>query len=266
MPHSSNTRRDHLRFRYHEAVSYLKGISLRKPEGKVRLVIFGQGRTGSTLLESLLASTGHFRPNGELLNTSRGEVRYPVHYVRGLVRRYPEENLVFHVKVYQLTEDRKHPTDPSVFLKKLSNDGWTILYLRRLNKVKHALSTILAENIGYYHKFKDKDTKTRINLDCNYFATVMEARFRFEEAERKALGKLPHLEVVYEKDLEKAEYHQPTIDGILDYLGMERKPVSTKHRKLNTQTPEELIANYDEFARLLKSRNWMNYLEHQLIR
>jgi LPS sulfotransferase NodH len=231
---------------------------------RVRLVIFGQGRTGSTLLESLLASTKHFRPNGEIFNTDRGEIRYPVVYIRGLSKMYAKENLTFHVKVYQLDEDRKHPVKPNEFLKKLHHDGWKILHLRRLNKVNHALSNILAEHIGFYHKFTDKENKYRIHLDCSYFEQVIEKRFHYEKAEQEALSGIPYHEVWYEKDLEKAADHQDTVNRILNYVSLENRKAHTKHQKINTQSPEDLIINYNEFVKLLKKRQWMNYLEHPL--
>ena len=67
-------------------MAYLFNAIKTKSPDQVRVVIFAQGRTGSTLLESLLCSTGHFFKNGELLNndTGKNEIIFPTQYIRGL--------------------------------------------------------------------------------------------------------------------------------------------------------------------------------------
>ena len=144
--------------------------------GPVRLVIFGQGRTGSTLLESLLCSTGYFHPKGELLNTSKGEILYPTQFIRGLSKRRSNENFIFHVKIYQLTRDRKRPIDPTSFLETPYREGWKVLYLRRKNKIRHALSNIVAKHRGSYPKNDDDKEKFKMLVNCQNFVERVEAR------------------------------------------------------------------------------------------
>ena len=43
----------------HEAATYLRAVRSHPSDPGTRTLIFGQGRSGSTLLEPLLASTGH---------------------------------------------------------------------------------------------------------------------------------------------------------------------------------------------------------------
>lgn len=113
-----------LKYRSREIFSYiLNYVKKPKRSSSVRVVIFAQGRTGSTLLENLLCSTGYFRQNGELLNTSRGEVLFPLQFVNEISKWKPQENFIFHVKIYQLTRDRKRPLDPAFFLETLYKDG-----------------------------------------------------------------------------------------------------------------------------------------------
>lgn len=38
---------------------------------RTRILIFAQGRTGSSLLEDLICSSGYFQPNREILNKKR---------------------------------------------------------------------------------------------------------------------------------------------------------------------------------------------------
>ena len=103
------------RFRHRgiEAANYLFDCVRSSSHGKIRLIIFGQGRSGSTVLEDLICSTGYFGENGELLGTERGEIPDPIQYIRRLATHRATENIIFHVKVYQLTRDRKQPIDPA---------------------------------------------------------------------------------------------------------------------------------------------------------
>ena len=212
------------------------------------------------MLENLLCSTGYFRENGELLNTDKGEILFPIRYIRGLSKRRAAENLIFHVKVYQLTKNRKRPIDPSEFLRALSDDGWKFIYLRRKNKVRHGLSSVVAKHRGEFHKLTDEKEKFALSINCKSFLRRVNERFRFEELERKALENIEFHEVIYEEDLESSENHQATVDRILDYVSLERRKAATKHRKVNTQSPKDLIVNYDEFVDCLTAQGWQGYL------
>lgn len=250
-----------LKHRSREAVAYLFDYIKPVPSGPVRAVIFAQGRTGSTLLESLLCSTGHFRRNGELLSTSRGEVLFPIPFIRGLSNWNAHANFIFHVKVYQLTRDRRRSVDPVLFLETLHRDGWKIIYLRRRNKVRHTLSNVVAEHRGAYAKFDDRREEYKLFIDCDRFVEKVEERFRFEAAERDALAGVAYHEVVYEDDLERAERHQQTVDRVLDFLSLERREAHTRHKKVNTLPLEAAISNYEEFEACLAEHGWRHFLD-----
>lgn len=233
------------------------------PSNQVRLIIFGQGRTGSTLLESLLCSTGYFRQNGELLNTEfRGEIQYPLRYIRGLSKRRAKENFVFHTKIYQLTQDRKCPIDPATFLNSLYTDGWKIIYLRRRNKVRHVLSNLIARHRGKYYKFTNNNEKFNISINCENFVERVDQRYLFDDAEKKAIANIEYHEVVYEDDLEKPDSHQRTIDKILEYVSLEHRVAITKQKKVNTQSLQDLVVNYDEFVDCLNKQGWQEFIDY----
>lgn len=255
--------KNQLMLRYQEATNYLANFILPVPSNQVRLMIFGQGRTGSTLLESLLCSTGYFREHGELLDPAQGEVLYPIQYIRGLSKRKARENLIFHVKIYQLARDRKSPVDPAVFLETLyKKDGWKVIYLQRKNKVMHALSNLIAKHRGNYHKLSDDKEEFKIVVNCEKFVKRVNERFYFEKAEKKALANVEYHEVVYEEDLEKSDTHQNTVDRILTYLSLDNRKATTEYRKINTQSPKDLIVNYDEFVDCVVKQGWQEFLEY----
>ena len=244
-----------------EAVAYLFNYMKSPSPGQVRVILFAQGRTGSTLLESLLCSTGHFRRNGELLNSKRnGEILLPIPYICGLSNWKSYNNFIFHLKIYHLTKNRKRSVNPTQFIKTLYAKDWKVIYLRRKNAVKHTLSNIVAEHRGDYHKLDDTKEELKICIDCESFAARICERFRFEDAEKEVLSNIEYLEVVYEDDLENSETHQSTVNKILDYLSLEHREASTNHRKVNTLPLMKLISNYDEFVTCMQQHGWQNYL------
>jgi LPS sulfotransferase NodH len=225
------------------------------------VVIFGQGRTGSTLLESLLCSTGHFHKTGELLNKDNGEIFFPANFILGMSKSRPKNNFIFHVKIYQLTRDRKRPTDPGAFLERINREGFKIIYIRRKNTIKQCLSNYVARERGAFHKFDDIKENNRISINCESFCKWVKERMSFNYQEKNAIEKLNFLEVVYEDDLESMHHHQRTVDMVLDYLTLERKEAFTKHRKVNTLPMKKLILNYKQFVRRLKEHNWQHFID-----
>jgi len=219
----------------------------RAPRANQRkVVIFAQGRSGSALLESLLASTGHFPLNGEVLNTVSCEIRYPRRYLDGLTRwsRFlAKGNFLFHVKIYQLTQDRSAPIDVRAFLSDLSADGWQIIYLKRENVVRQALSNVFAEQSGIYHRFGKSESSGAITIDANALIRKIEQRIQYGREEAEVLKGLDYHTVVYETDLAPADQHQPAIDAILGYLGLPAAPVHTSHRKVVARDMSERVEN-----------------------
>lgn len=232
------------------------------PQKQVRLVLWGQGRSGSTLIESLIHSAGHFKASGELLNTAtRGEIRFPYHYISGLSKKNADSNFIFHLKIYQLTRDRKRPVDSREFLSILQRDGWKIVYLRRRNKVKQVLSNLVSRHRGTPFKLNDEPERIRLLVDCGNFVSLVNERLRFEEEELRALEGLDFHEVIYEDDLEEQEMQQDTISKILSFLSLEDQKVHSRFRKVNKHSLKELIINYDEFAQCIVLNGWQDYLE-----
>lgn len=226
----------------------------------MRAVLFAQGRTGSTLLESLLASTGQLRAHGELLDGKPRPVAHPLPYVLGL-SRWHRGHFIFHVKVYQLLEHQRRPVDPGEFLRALHGAGWKIIWLRRENPLRHALSSLVAARRGTRHKFDDVVEDLRFEVDLEALASRVRLRARAAEDEVRALGDLPRIELVYERDLLPADRHQATADRTFRYLGLPSAPVRTEHRRVTPLALEELIRNYREFEDCVRGLGLEGFLD-----
>ena len=149
---------------FSETKAYKTHFLKRKNSSQKKVVIFGQGRTGSTLLESLISSTGYFDGSGELLAPTGKEIKYPYYYISGLSKK--SKNFLFHLKVYHLGRDREKPVDAKNFIKKLYKDGWYIIFLERQNVINHAFSNVIAEQRKSYHRTTNVIEKLKFEVDC----------------------------------------------------------------------------------------------------
>jgi LPS sulfotransferase NodH len=244
--------------------AYLQLLLRRRPKN-VRVLIFGQGRTGSTLLEDLLCSTGHFAKHGEILGKGAWRVRFPAAFLKGTARRRPRDNFICHVKPTHLRRDRElagaTPVDMKVFLQSIMDDGFKIIHLTRPNKLRQFLSQKMAEARGRYHKWDDQPETLKLIIDPQTLEQELEWRIERDRTEIAALEGLDLITVEYARDLENPVAHQATIDRILDSLSLERRPVQTSLRKVNQRPLRETVENYDEFAARLSVLGRADWLD-----
>ncbi|MCP4553420.1 MAG: hypothetical protein GY834_15575, partial [Bacteroidetes bacterium] len=124
-------------YRIDRVVCYLFYFISLKRKDSLKVVIFAQGRTGSTLLEGLICSTGYIKEGGEQFRKSGINTKYPYEFITGFSNRFFVKRVIFHLKPHHLTKKRDKEYDPALFLQKLQKDGWKIIYLQRENKLNH---------------------------------------------------------------------------------------------------------------------------------
>lgn len=246
---------------YPELKVYSNYLFKRNNQNKKQVLIFAQGRSGSSLLEDLLCSTSHFNKRGEILGGLGTKIRFPYQYISGLVNRYSNENFIFHLKVYHLTRDRDKKIDPVVFLKKLQNNGWSFIYLYRKNRLNHYLSNKIAESRNAYHKYDNRKENFRLTINVDNLKQGIEERINFEKFELNALADINFIKIVYEEDLQNSANHQNTVNNIFDYLRLERRQSFTSMVKVNQLSQKDIIENYSEVAAFMKENGMSEYLE-----
>ncbi|WP_251964081.1 Stf0 family sulfotransferase [Salinibacter ruber] len=249
-------------------------------------MLFAQGRTGSTLLGELLNSHPEIDFEHEILNIDREwDDPYAYPYLYSLGRRKISDALSYgyHVKIYQLWQDLddsvpvgqnsgeslpNHSTDPAGYLHQAHADGWNLVYLKRENLLRHALSSIRAEASGEYHQRADEDEDSPkslnpVRVDPIDLIKKMEWREEKLAQEQEALSTLPHLEISYGSDLVDENRHQATAERIFRFLGLEANgiQVSTQLERINQGSLPELIRNYDEVASSLEGTRFDRFLE-----
>lgn len=239
--------------RVREICAYLDAV-LRPARVDARhILIFAQGRSGTTLLANLLASTGYYLDLGEPLHLWTREVWAPEHYLRGLGRRY-KENVIAHVKGSQLTRGRQRPVEVATFLRNMLAEGWLIVHVRRRNVAEQVLSECVALRRGGYHKFDAVPDSIRWWIDPAEFLERYERRLGFMEQDDAALEGLSHLTISYEDDLLNAKYHQVACDRVLATVGLPSCPVRTNLHKIGGADPWRQLENRSEIAAALMAR------------
>lgn len=230
-------------------------VAVTPPSGaETCFVIFGQGRTGSSLLRSLLNSHPAVRCEGEILADA---VDHPVAFVDNLAARSPKPVFGFKVKIYQLTGAQQ--TDPAEFLRHLRSRSYQIIYIRRNNLLRHAISNEFAEARSSYHDRSD-GPRPSLTIDPQKLIGVMERRQAHLDDEAAILADLTHIRVDYESDLLDPRRHQPTADRVFAALGLESVPVGTDLARSVSGSLADRIANYDDLLVALRETEFSRFL------
>jgi LPS sulfotransferase NodH len=250
-----------MRRRAAELRTYLRVVAAGSHMPATKFVIFAQGRTGSDLLASLLNAHPEVFCDGEILAR---KVLFPMALVNGRCAGTAEDVYGYKLKIYHITEGQQM-YDPRRFVTRLHANGWRILYLRRRNILRQAISGFVAEERGaYQHRLTDGPLElAKISVDCDELLRRMDQRAQYFVQERKALEGLPHMIVVYEDHLLKAENHQETMDRVFDYLGVPFVTVRTDLVKITPERLSDFLDNYDEIARVVGNSEYARFLGDQ---
>ncbi|MEM7491597.1 MAG: sulfotransferase, partial [Pseudomonadota bacterium] len=160
----------------------------------VRFCIYGQGRTGSTLLTSLLDSHPDITCPDEILR--RPKVA-PLAYLRRRMRQAETRAFGFHVKFRQIEYFARVP-DQRAFLDALEAEGWRFVYLRRADLFAQCFSNAFARELRQFHFTEEEGPPKdrRIEIRPAKLVRDIERRIHWGEAERAALEGRLHFEIV----------------------------------------------------------------------
>lgn len=233
--------------------------SLVKPdESKKKFIIFGQGRTGSTLLVDLLNSSTSVYCDEELFFY---KLASPARYVEGKSRLARAPVYGFKAKIYQLSDVQR--LDPALFMRRLHRSGWTIIHIERENLLRHSLSAVLAEQRQMYQAKEDTDLRGRRSkehIPVELLINEMRQRERYGSQEAAVLQDIPHLHISYEADLADAERQQLSLNRVFEALGVPPVEVHTNLRRINSSSLRDDVSNYDELSQALGEHGFESYL------
>lgn len=254
------------------------GYFLKKPNNPIaKLVLFGQGRTGCSLSADLLSSYPQFQYDDEILHLS---VFFPKLIIKAKCALSKKDIYGIKIKIRQLT-DTQSIRDPKQFMHELYKQGWKIIYVKRGNILHQEVDAlILRFRIQHYlrqeadqfiqrfrlqwkRKLKDAPSKLdKAYIDTKFLIERMNKRGMYLAQEEEILKNLPHITIVFENDLLRAENHQRTLDKILDYLGLPSVPVKTIFVRAASKRLSDSVQNYEEVVRAISQTKYAKFLEN----
>jgi LPS sulfotransferase NodH len=242
-----------------ELKTYLRFVVRASHQPDARFLIFGLGRSGSTLLASLLDSHPLIRCEDEILHH---RVLWPWAYVRCRGTLFPETAYGFKLLLYQL-EDVQRIRDAASFLRELHGSGFHILYLRRHNVLRHALSNLYARSRNLFHHRAGEGPLEveRMHVNPDELMIWMDSIVRATRREQDLLGVTPYLELVYEDDLQGLTVQQSTADRVAEYLGIATAPVTTNLVKLTPAHLPDFVSNHRELEQFVSRTAYRTFLE-----
>lgn len=235
--------------------SALRVAEVPRPREPRRCLLFAQGRTGSTLFGELLDSHPEMHFAHEILRAKVPSVRL---WVAGERRRHPTLVYGFHVKIYQLT-DVQGVADPARWLRRMADQGWRVLSLRRRNVLRHVLSNLAINATGLTHDRLGQGP-TRLTVDPVELVRWMDIRSEVGRRETAALSGVNHEAFVYEDDLLDSANWPETMARAFSFIGLDPVPVGTTLKRRNPGRLPDLIENYDEVAAAVASAGYAAFL------
>lgn len=223
----------------------------------VRFVLFGRARSGTTALVRLLDSLPHVRCDGEILNPP---VWFP--YARLLAGCSNSHARIYGCKVlsYQVRLFRDDALR-NEFVRRLTGDGFRIVYLKRENLIFHALSQIRARDHGFEMSSREAWAPPKHDVDVDELTMWMKRAQAMETFEQRQLEDVPHLALTYEKHISDQDVHQRTVDEVCAFLGIDSAPAALELQKVSPRTLRDSIENYDEVAAALRGTQYDAFLE-----
>ena len=216
-------------------------------------VIYGQGRSGSSLLVSLLNTHPHVRCYGELFHANQWQ-GWLKHLFHRWVKRHPQIYLGYKmglgrrpVSGFKLMVNQNEKLDN--LLAQLVTDNWRVIHLRRSNLWARSISAAMLQTTGISHnRVASARSLDKIFLDPEILLSKLKHSTYMEEREAARMQGVSCLELVYEDDLEDPAAWPITGQKLIEYLRLPPAPMKSNLVKTWDRPYSELIANYADLV------------------
>lgn len=220
-------------------------------------------RTGSNLLQSLLASHGQIVCYGELFNDSEpGKILWntqqattaedielrdadPCGFLERRVYAVPQEVRAVGFKLFDL-----HALQGPwrvIWPHLQAMPGLRVLHLRRVNLLRKMVSEILAARTGRWWITRDEDAYQDVSIELGYDECVSaftSARNYAREGMERLAGQ-PVLELSYEALVQATDVET---NRVLEFLGLPARPLQVSIKRQLRQPLSTVVRNYAELA------------------
>ena len=235
-------------------------FSFKKAKLKYFIVIT-QERSGSTCLLDLLSSHPQILTNPHVFFNYK---KLPVNFAKEqFIYSYKNvHGFKFRIQPYHLEYNSQNRKIAQKSLQGLIENGVVIVHLQRENLLKQAISYLIADTTKKqnFRKGQKPIKNTSITIEPQELINYMKWSELSLKFERETLQELPHVSLTYEKDLQKEEYHQMTMDKVCQALSLNSAPTITRYARISAKKPSDYITNYDEIAEALHSSGYGHYL------
>ncbi|MGH7885939.1 MAG: hypothetical protein ACRENO_09625 [Thermodesulfobacteriota bacterium] len=248
--------------RLNEFLTYYKAFFKPPVNGKNNFIIFSSNRTGSTLLNMLLKSHSEIDCQGEIFlkfkESAFKKVLFPYLYIRGIKsENHNTFGFVLKTQHIDVVFSDKHKD----LVSNLYHKGWKIIYLKRLNIFRQAVSHLIAMTNKQWHDFPEKPIKReKVYIDCKKLLPIINWFEKLAEIEEEILNNFKYKLVFYENSLLEENNHQKTCEDIFDFLGISAELVTTEIKKISTGSLEDQIINYEEVVNFFSKTKYSEFL------
>jgi len=231
-----------------------------------RFVIVTQSRSGSGLLKTLLSNHPSIFLDQEIFNKAVSHVmRNPALFLRDrMTRASASKKSVYGFKFkYHHLSDHQNLGNAATerFIKELSVDGWSFIYLRRNNILRRALSDQVARNRGGKLHAREGEALAKARIDVDELIRSLKISSKLNSVDQKLMDTVPHLLVEYETELLPASAHSVTAARVFEHLRLPPAEVHTKLKRTSTDDLSQTIENYGELLEKLTSTEYGSMLQ-----
>lgn len=250
-----------------ELFTYLRPLfrPLNIPDKK--FVIFAQTRTGSNLLKDLLNSHPKLYCDGEILleftKSTFKKVAFPYLYLYSKSTTRKTKVYGCNLKIDQLWDSPTYNIsgNPTKFMLKLHENDWKIIYIKRINILRQAISELIAMSRNIWLTTEENCCADfKVYIDCKQLIQQIRWHKNLLLEEKNVLEKLPHLTIIYENNLLRSERHQETLDGVFNYLEINSVSVKTKLVRNSSDRMSDFIQNYEEVVKFIEQTEYAKFL------
>ncbi len=213
-----------------EAWQHLSAPFVRKNPPETKFVIFTGGRTGSSLLRSLLNSHPEIHCEGEIL---KGRMWAPLQFIKKRSLQSRARVYGFKLLSYQLRDVQSSIKNKREFLKALADDGYKIIYLERKDKHRQSLSVAHAMHTDYWHDTGgNNQKKPEAVLPSDLIAALKKEIERLTAFEKDLLEGLDYLPIQYERDLSDEGRREQAMASIFKLLQVPYEKTHSPYQKV----------------------------------
>ncbi|MEO0469436.1 MAG: hypothetical protein AAF206_07450, partial [Bacteroidota bacterium] len=207
--------------------------------------------SGSTLLVSLLNSSPEIFCDNEIYHR---RVANPWRYLNFRAKLGNRPVYGFKLLTYHMGKVLNVPREKqSNFLQRLHEEGYKIIYLRREDLFRQALSNVYVRKRDQFHNTSDKDNKKMIRVEVSELSEWVDGLRSQANFEAELLDGIPHLALGYERHLMDAEAHTDTLQNLSEYLNVAVSQPKTKLKPVTPRSLESFIENHEEIEAYRRS-------------